>query len=318
MTFNTTAQLVILDTPDESGESLIHDPDSEIIVYDSKPDMDEVIENHEELQLMPDDALQVALPEEELVIELEGIPGAPPEALDESQLTVEDEEPKEKDEDENDARNKGKKKDPRWDWESALKDNGPNGFLKWVKEKFDGVPTHSGYDTAGLERAVAYLEKLDDEISKAMRMDLDGDLDANKIEEIRSKIDDGVERIHDRLSKIHTKSRKKKKKAELETGLVKEAQKITGVQGVYVVVPLIVSTIARICINGYVSAGHDMEDTFKRVADKYNLTDRDKLEVVQLIQDMGYPIRADRAFMDGEEYDTTSSDNFDFSANYPG
>src|ERR1700722_15170693 len=76
------------------------------------------------------------------------------------------------------------KKDPKWDWESR----GATGFIAWVKERCDDVPKHSGMDTAGLERAASYLEKLDNEISRAMRMDLDGELDANQIEKVRSMI----------------------------------------------------------------------------------------------------------------------------------
>ena len=89
----------------------------------------------------------------------------------------------EKDEaDVNDARKS--KKSEKWDWESK----GASGFVSWIKERLDTVPRHSGMDSAGLERAISYLEKLDSEISKAMRLDLEGDLDANKIEEVRAKM----------------------------------------------------------------------------------------------------------------------------------
>ena len=52
------------------------------------------------------------------------------------------------------------------------------------------MPKHSGYDSAGLERAVAYLDRIDSEISKAMRSDLDGSLNADHIENVRSQIED--------------------------------------------------------------------------------------------------------------------------------
>src|ERR1035437_3302985 len=61
--------------------------------------------------------------------------------------------------DENDA--KKPKKNEKWDWESK----GASGFIVWVKERCNDVPKHSGYDSAGLDRAIAYLERLDNEIS---------------------------------------------------------------------------------------------------------------------------------------------------------
>lgn len=223
------------------------------------------------------------------------------------------EEPEEKDlkkKDDNDA--KAKKPKDHWDWEA----HGHEGFLEWIKERFHSVPKHSGYDSSGLERAVSYLEKLDNEISKAMRLDLDSKLDANKIEDVRSKIEDGIDRLYDRLEKIKKKN-KKKKSADFvqDEALVKEAQKAAGVRGIYVMAPLFISCIARTCINGYISAGHDMEGIFKKLSAKYKLNDREKMETIQLLADMGFPVRLDRGMID-DEVDITSSDNVDWSAQY--
>lgn len=214
--------------------------------------------------------------------------------------------------DENDA--KKTKKNEKWDWESK----GAIGFVSWVKERFESVPKHSGYDTAGLERAVSYLQKLDNEISKAMRLDIDGELDADKVEAIRSEIEEGIERLDERLDKVKEKKKgKKKKKADEEySGFIKDAQKITGVQGIYIMAPLFASRIARICINSTVSVGHDLEDCFARQVQKWKLTDREQAEVMQLLADMGYPLRQDRGYMPDEDVDISSSDNFDWAANY--
>lgn len=253
---------------------------------------------------------------EEIVIELSDLPGAPPGTQDpqeEPVLEVVDESPEAKHDDTNDA--KKPKKNEKWDWES----HGPHGFIAWIKGRIDDVPKHSGYDSAGLERAMSYLEKLDSEISKAMRLDLDGELDANKIEEVRSKIDDGLSKLHDRLDKVKKSTKgRRKKKADIEHSLVKEGQKITGVQGVYITVPLLISGIGRICINGMVSAGHDIETTYAEQVKKWGLNEREKAEVRWFLYDMGYPMRGDRGYMPDEEVDTASSDNFDWAANYKG
>lgn len=191
----------------------------------------------------------------------------------------------------------------------------PEEFVAWVKAKFEAVPSHSGYDSAGIERAISYLERLDTDISKKMRADLDGKLDSNKVEEIRAKIEDGIERLYNRRDKIKSTKKRKKKSSE-EVELVKEAQKITGVSGIYVTVPLLISRVARVCVNGTVSAGHDIENLFKQQVKKYKLNDREQAEVMQLLSDMGFPLRQDRGYLVDEDVDETSSNNFDWNANY--
>ena len=222
---------------------------------------------------------------------------------------------KEEEEDHQKESKKSKKSD-KWSWESR----GADGFILWVKERIDGVPRHSGMDTAGLERAISYLERLDNEISKAMRLDLDGELDADKIEEIRSKMDEGLSRLYERLDKVKdSKKSSKKKRSYLESsGLVKEAQKITGVQGIYVTVPLLISRIARVCINGTISAGHDIEDLYSKQVKLYKLSNREQAEVMQLLSDMGYPVRQDRGFMPENALEVSDSDGMDYATNYKG
>jgi len=265
-----------------------------------------------------DEHMEVAEPGEVAIV-IDELPGAPEGTKDpEPEIEVSDAAgPAVTEEDANDA--KKSKKDPKWDWEA----HGPTGFIAWVKSRCDDVPKHSGQDSAGLERAIAYLDRLDGEISRAMRMDLDGQLDANQIEKVRSMIDDGISRLNDRLDKVKKvkkTKRSKKKSAVEETNdmLVKEAQKITGVQGVMIIADLLTSRIARVCINGMVSGGHDIEDLYARQVKEYGLNKREQACVMQLLTDMGYPLRQDRGFMPDEEIDLESSDNMDWAANYKG
>ena len=268
--------------------------------------------SHREHQHMHEapNSLNILHPEKvEIEITLPDVPGA--EGAPE--IVVEDKEDKEDKGDTNDAR-KSKKED-KWDWESK----GHHGFVIWVKDRVDSVPRHSGMDTAGLERAISYLQRLDNEISKAMRLDLDGALDADKVEAIRSTIDDGLQRLEDRLEKVRKTKKKKKSEAEvIPMGFVKEAQKITGVQGVYVTVPLLISRIARVCINGMVSAGHDIENTYEKQVKLYKLSVREQAEVRQLLDDMGYPLRQDRGYLPEDALEVSSSDGIDWASNYKG
>jgi hypothetical protein len=316
-------------------------------------------------ELMSGAPIEVSEPGE-IEIVVEDLPGAPPGTKHpEPEIEVHDETLEVKDDGEDKKEDPKESKNAKWDWSK----HGPHGFVAWVKERLDSVPKHSGYDSAGLERAMSYMEKLDSEISKAMRMDLDSELDANKVEKIRSELDNGLSRLRDRLDKVKDskKSSKKRKKTAQELqpeinkvlerysdedlqdwvadttipgeewtaakvivqlanngeepgfegfGLTKHAQKITGVQGVYVTVPLLISRIARVCINGTVSAGHDIEDLYKRQVSKYKLDDREQAEVRQLLWDMGYPMREDRGFFPDDDLEVYDTDNMDWAANY--
>ena len=205
-----------------------------------------------------------------------------------------------------------------WGWEKVLKESGCEGFLAWVKERLDAVPRHSGYDKAGLLRAEGFLERLANEVSKAMRSDLDGKLDADKIEHLLAQIEEGVERIHARIEKITAKKKGKKKKAGVEFGIVKEAQKAPSINGIVITVPLLISRIARVCINGVVSAGHDLNDMYRQQCEKYDLNEREKAEVQQLLWDMNYPLWQERGFIaDKENWEPRSEKGFDYTPNYP-
>lgn len=355
MTLQSTAQqLYVIDPVSPASQLPAHDTHSVIAI---PPHLEHG--GNEELMTGP---IEVSEPGE-IEIVIDDLPGAPPGTKD-PELEVVDETLQV--EDQNEAKKEDKEeKGGKWNWSK----HGPHGFVAWVKERLDAVPKHSGYDSAGLERAMAYMEKLDNEISKAMRMDLDSELDANQVEKIRSQLDDGLSRLRDRLDKVKDskKSSRKKKKtaADLQseinkvlekyadedlqawvvdtgvpgeewdakkvivqlandgfepgfegTNIIKEAQKITGVQGVYVTVPLLISRVARVCINGTVSAGHDIEDLYKRQVAKYKLDDREQAEVRQLLWDMGYPLREDRGFFPEDDLEVWDSDNMDWAANY--
>lgn len=305
MPFTTHAQeLVVVDPAFEGDISPALEPLSPMLPMGNAG-------HHHHSELSESPSLNILHPQHvDIEITLPDVPGAE----NAPEIVVEEEKEEKEDQgDVNDARKS--KKDDKWDWESK----GHKGFVIWIKERVDGVPRHSGMDTAGLERAISYLERLDNEISKAMRLDLDGNLDADKIEEVRAIIDDGLDRLQERLDKV--KKNKRKKKADfdfLPTGFIKEAQKITGVQGVYVTVPLLISRVARVCVNGMVSAGHDIEDTYNKQVKLYKLSIREQAEVRQLLEDMGYAFRQDRGYTPEDALEVSSSDGIDWMQNFKG
>ena len=181
------------------------------------------------------------------------------------------------------------------------------------------IPQHSGYSLLGVERAISYIQKILSEVSSATRMDVEGHLDGKKIQELEEKLEQGVDALKARLDKINLKKKSKKKSAYFTPQLVKMAEKSMGVQGIYVTVPLFISRIARVCINGMVSGGKDIEDLFHRQIKKYKLNEREQAETMQLLADMGYSLRSDRGFLidDEEDKDNKNYENgYDFSSQY--
>ena len=235
--------------------------------------------------------------EVELSFELPFVPGGDvqDDIADENELSVSEDE------------DKVEVVDDPWDWKAK----GLKGFLPWLKEKMDTPPSHSGVDSVGLERCIAYFDNLNRIISQAVRTDIKNELNIGLVEKAREEIHKAIVRLNDRLTRINgNKYNKKKKASEDEStgeGFVKEAQKA----GKFVVtVSLLESHIARVCINSVVSAGKSMEDTFQKLATKYKLSDREKVSVIQLIGDMGYPIRIREADFN-ENFDPTSPDNIE-------
>lgn len=204
------------------------------------------------------------------------------------------------------------KNDDPWDWRSS---GGLKKFPEWLQTMLvNKIPRHNGTSTAGIERTLSFLMNLNKVISNAVRADLNNELDIDTVQSARDEILEGIKRLEERLKRLETGSAKK---AEIHPeAIVKEAQKITGVKGIMVTVPLLISRLARVCINGSVSGGKDIEDIFKKQAKEYDLTKREQAELLQLLEDMGYPVRRDRGIPVDGDIDITSSDNPEWAANY--
>lgn len=283
---------VLADDDDDKEEE-----ESEIEVSENEENEEEESEEDEKLIIQVDD-------EEPMVFDfkLSDVPGATIEDVEDS-IVVEEPEDEVKVEELD-----------RWNWESA----GLGKFLHWLQGMFNTIPGYYGHQTSGVERAMAYLSKLDQSISKAVRSDLREELDIAQVEDARKEIRDGIKRLEKHLSRISMGDKKKKaaESEEYRNKLVKEAQKISGVNRTTITVDILLARVAKVCINGMVSAGHDIEDLFDRQVKKYALNVREQASVMQLLEDMGYPLRRDRGFLLNEEIDTTKSDNFDWAANY--
>lgn len=99
------------------------------------------------------------------------------------------------------------------DWE---KDGDHSKFIDYMQEKITKIPSHSGQTTVGCERAIAYLNKLNGEISKAIRSDEENKIRDEDAEEARDQIFKMIERLENALDKLTRK--KQNKRAEIMLG----------------------------------------------------------------------------------------------------
>lgn len=258
--------------------------DHEVVLYQDMPSAEEVVEMH-----APEG-------EAEFTFHLSHLPGGADDLIEimSPDLSVETNKKEEKEKDKSKASDQPKD-------------------LNWAKTYMDNVPKHKG-ETLGLERSKSYLNRGLGMLSKMLQDDHEGKIDISKAEDARIVMENGIERLEKELAKRH-----QKKKASVEaSGLTKEGQKIAGVGGIIVTVPLKISRIARVCINATISAGKDMEDMVAKQSSKWKLDDNEQADLIQLIQDMGYIVRRDRGFMvnDKNPYERSSENNFDFPPNY--
>jgi len=187
-------------------------------------------------------------------------------------------------------------------------------LVPWGYNMLQACPRHSGKDTAGLERALAFVNAIGKKVSRDVQGDINGVLDIGQVEKLRDDLYNASDRLTERLERV--KKSKRRKSAEENHSLVKEGQKSAHVGGVSITVPLFIAALAKTCINGMVSAGHDIEVTYSKLATKYDLGKREELELRQLLNDMGYAMRMDRMYSLDEDFDPRSSDNGDWAANY--
>jgi hypothetical protein len=218
------------------------------------------------------------------------------------------------DEPESDSKTRETKKDieirDAWD----VNDLRSEQIVPWIQERFSALPRHNG-ESLGIERTMSYLKKLDRKLSDLIANDLEGKADIAMVEAARTSIRDGIDKLEDAREKQESGRRKKRAEEKVEE-IVKEAQKTTAINGMVITIPLLISTLARTCINSCVSAGKDIERVAHELIEKYKLDDREQLELVACLTDMGFPVRRPRGYKLDEQIDPKSVDNFDWMANY--
>ena len=232
-----------------------------------------------------------------------------------------------------------KAEDVETDWEH---DQDHSKFLKYFDSKVKNIPRHSGNTVLGCERAISFLKAVLNELSKALRSDLDGKIDEQAAEDRHKDAQNMIDRLEQQVSKLKGVG----KVAELEVRLVSEGhcdvcnsevpmwhdvvneevvclkcnaekglEKTATVPKINVYVSAFERAVVGTIINSTVSAGRNIEETYVHLKNKYNFTPREELAIQQLVEDYGFPIFKDRGRLN-ENSDPASNEGKDWAAQY--
>lgn len=209
-------------------------------------------------------------------------------------------------------------------------------FMEYVHDQYPTkIPQHDGRSMVGCERAVTFLDRLNSQISRAIREDSDNVLDIQGLEDVRvnimkdvlvlkkhiGKLKKIVKDEHDKKASVGTDGIPKwvnLSGREVEYGeLTKEA---ATPNNIVIAVSPFERAISGIMINAHVSGGHSMEDVYGFLSNKYSIDDREELAIMQLCMDSGFHIFKDRGTYSPNDADSEKDSNgkagVDFLRNY--
>jgi hypothetical protein len=212
-------------------------------------------------------------------------------------------------------------------------------FMGHVSDLYPSqIPQHDGTSTVGCERAISFLDRLNGDISKAIREDQENVLDIAKLEDVRVNIMRDVLVLKDHLSKLKKQIKdshgqksstaaapsvpnwKNASGQEVPFDKLKETgeleKKAATPRNLVIAVSPFERAISGMMINAHISAGHPMEEVYGSLKKKYGLTDREELSIMQLCMDSGFPIFKDRGSYSEEASDDEEKRGIDFVRNY--
>tara|TARA_B100000131_G_scaffold318526_1_gene362584 strand:+ start:764 stop:1858 length:1095 start_codon:yes stop_codon:yes gene_type:complete len=177
------------------------------------------------------------------------------------------------------------------DWEN---DRDSSMFMPYLENSYpSGIPSHDGNSMVGCEVALLYLNKLNKEISEAIRGDSGGHLDPLILEDYRVRILKDMVLLKERMNNL------KRDLGDATRQLTRASndsfiEKTATTPRVQLVATPFERAIAGILINSVVSAGHPFEDVYDYLNNKYAFSERDELSIMQLVMDSGHHIFKDR------------------------
>lgn len=157
-----------------------------------------------------------------------------------------------------------------------------SSFVKYCTKATHMAPEIKTDSYNSFVRALAYFANLEQEIEEGVAADAEhGDLSLEQL----SHLDNVAESVSEVKEEL--------KKSASRIGLVKSLQKraAKSARFVYVVDPFLFA-VARLIINAKVANGKNIEETFTKMAAKFDINERETFALQQIIRDMGYPIHS--------------------------
>nr|BDD46219.1 hypothetical protein 51 [bacterium] len=201
-------------------------------------------------------------------------------------------------------------------------------FMEYLQGAYPGnIPRHDGRSISGCERAYAYLNRLNSEVSEAVRKDVSHVLDMDYIEKARVNMMRDMSTLKEHMGKLKKKLKTSTSGDKTEQALIsmgkearEEIEKEATVARQQVVLTPFERAISGILINSVVSGGHPFEDVYDFLKNKYKLDDREELAILQVVMDSGFPIFKDRGTIGKtpEKGKETEDHGIDFIKNYFG
>ena len=208
-------------------------------------------------------------------------------------------------------------------------------FMEFIHDEYpSNIPQHDGRSMVGCERAVTYLDKLNSQISRAIRDDGDNVLDVQELEGVRVSIMKDILVLKNHLGKLKKKFKDDHdKSASLDDSGIPKWMSGSGQEVEYddlkkeaatprnivIAVSPFERAISGIMINAHVSGGHSIEDVYDFLSKKYSIDDREELAIMQLCMDSGFHIFKDRgtyAPFNADSDKSEGKDGVDFLKNY--
>jgi hypothetical protein len=214
-------------------------------------------------------------------------------------------------------------------------------FMDYVYQVYPAnIPQHDGDSMSGCERAVSFLDKLNSEMSRAVRDDSDSSIDLSMLEDVRLNVMKDIMVLKNHLGKLKKKFKDSHKKNATQDATIKEAgrgktptwlsrsgeeieyteltKEASTPNNMVIAITAFERAISGIMINAHVSAGNDMEEVYEFLNKKYDITPREELSIMQVVADSGHHIFKDRGTYGHDESKSKDSNNrgVDFIKNY--
>ena len=173
-------------------------------------------------------------------------------------------------------------------------------FPRYVDFQYPGkIPTHDGSSLLGCERAVAWLQRLANEISTSIRNDVEGDLNESidGLSSIQENILTDIFVLKDHMKKLKQMLPEKGKSSKSSRSPLDILKTASTPSNMVISITPFIRAISGILINSTVSAGKPFEDVYEYLLNKYDINEREQLEILQTLMDMGQPIFKDRGTM---------------------